>query len=1589
MIRYSFDKLRRYAVGFFSVLVFVGLGVFGFFQIVLGGSLVPPTNVDIQVPENSCVAEVHWDWVIDSRQNHEGPRGSIDFQVRRHLGVPEEFDPLGSIDSNSNDPAVVQTVVRGPETTYSYRYSDLVPLSSAHYQIATVDLNSTPAGFSASSWEGPLGEFGPSEPSAPTAPTFTWVADNTLDVSWDAEIIEGVTGFTVFRKDEADGAFQSVGVLNPGGFLLRKNEAGEVIGAAFRDVSIDSSAPHWYKVQAFHTGSGCSPSQARVSPLEQSGELFVEAIPIPPSPPRSLTATRGRPVVTLRWEYNAGFDGFFEVQWTADEDKNGIPVWSGLAPERVQGGPANFSREFANLLPNREYHFRVRAIGVNGLRSDYEIVSGETGIGTPERFTAKIASVSASGGVVRLGWRGRSEIEDGYEVKWSSSVNGPWGASTPTACTSAANITSCLHENVPLGKEYFYKVWATKGGARSDFSEIGSVDLNVSPLRGWAWANAGVSQGNRLGVGWVSLSSENPGAGGEVPYGVFVNNKTKELSGWAWSGIQCTDATRDKPCGYGWLSFNKDELSGCPDGNCVAFLDITTNGLDGWAKFLAADPTNGAWTGWVSLRTKNREINGKKDNLPYGVCFGTSDRNGASCAMDGTFDAAELADKKVKVGDVQVPAGMLSGWAWGDNIGGWMQFIGLGVGALCTSDAECSAGEICGEGGSCVPKEPVCAPPCPLGQVCGAGNQCVTRVCTPPCRLSQVCEVGNKCVPPCTPTSCPLGQVCGVSGSCVGTGGDGCVFSNNPVIDPVSRVIPFSESVVFQVNIPPGCSHDVLSWSVGRINPGADPSSPLDDVFVPDSSYGTVSQGGTYTAPAVTPPGVSTLPFIATVKVEVPGKPFSDTHDIRVGDFTPQARAQCDVSDPARPYVSVQWSGAPRVLHDVEILRASSDRGPLSPVQTQTLRDANPTGWYTDAGVALHGEYYYKVRIFNIAGRAASAGDVVTSVSRTVCESPTVAPTYVRVFTQDEKTLFVNWMDNDTRSGHTFTLERMRVTPARPAFTDAGAAVRPLSDSNLLLTWTNATNWTPYTHLIQRTKTADVATRFTKDDAFLQEFGAGKGAPSRIPDRGASPQTLSFPDNSLVEEGTTYYYRISSCSLVPLAGKYKEQARDVEPAKPVAQPDPACSLFSDTVSATTMLRAPSGFRAEVLSSSEIQLSWQDNSGNESGYEIWQSESGGGFVKLSSASASLSGLKPDTDYSYKVRAFHGTLYSEFSPTVGARTEKAAAAGFQVTVRIEGVGEGTIRTFTGAPQLCVKGVGEPTPKTCDPFEVVGSSVVLEAVPAGSVFAGWTGCNGGLDNNAIPPRCVVTGEATVVATFNPAAVLRGADKLYASVFDIVRGRLGGLSAFVRGAASPLFEGVEVSQATSLRLPRNTSQKGQFQAYDGQGFASVWNSFTSFLLKSKETLISLLSSEFPLAESAVDYERYFDEVGGALTQAVYKDEHDRTNTLWDGLAPDSVYIYRVKSCPVVGGAVGCTAWSDEAAGKTLFFVPGPQGAPVVRPTNPDGSRIPRPICTKNSFCDYSIFNTISPRNETGLQEESEQQCRVNADCANVGRSE
>jgi titin len=185
------------------------------------------------------------------------------------------------------------------------------------------------------------------------------------------------------------------------------------------------------------------------------------------------------------------------------------------------------------------------------------------------------------------------------------------------------------------------------------------------------------------------------------------------------------------------------------------------------------------------------------------------------------------------------------------------------------------------------------------------------------------------------------------------------------------------------------------------------------------------------------------------------------------------------------------------------------------------------------------------------------------------------------------------------------------VPPAAPS----GLSATAVSSNRVDLSWTdNASN----------------------ESSFVIERSTDGVSYAQIAMVGANIATYS---NTGLSASTTYHYRVRATNS---AGN---------------------SAYSSSASATTGAAvspaAPSNLALTVISSTQINLLWTDNSSNETQFLIERSLNGTSFTQIAAVSANVTnysaiGLQPNTRYYFRVRATNSAGNSGYSNTANAKT-----------------------------------------------------------------------------------------------------------------------------------------------------------------------------------------------------------------------------------------------------------------------------------------------------------------------------------------------
>jgi fibronectin type 3 domain-containing protein len=190
------------------------------------------------------------------------------------------------------------------------------------------------------------------------------------------------------------------------------------------------------------------------------------------------------------------------------------------------------------------------------------------------------------------------------------------------------------------------------------------------------------------------------------------------------------------------------------------------------------------------------------------------------------------------------------------------------------------------------------------------------------------------------------------------------------------------------------------------------------------------------------------------------------------------------------------------------------------------------------------------------------------------------------------------------------------VVPANPTNLTATGATTQRGKFSVNLAWTdNASNETGFD--IER----------SPDGVGFAQIGT------------TAANVTSYADTTAIS-GTAYYYRVAAFNAAGNSG-YSNTASVAGASGPPA--------------------APSKISATAVSASQINLKWQDNSTNETGFAIERSLDGVSFSPLNTVGTNVTayadtGLTSNTRYYYRVRSYNGAVFSAYSNTAFTTTPR---------------------------------------------------------------------------------------------------------------------------------------------------------------------------------------------------------------------------------------------------------------------------------------------------------------------------------------------
>jgi putative hemolysin len=330
---------------------------------------------------------------------------------------------------------------------------------------------------------------------------------------------------------------------------------------------------------------------------------------------------------------------------------------------------------------------------------------------------------------------------------------------------------------------------------------------------------------------------------------------------------------------------------------------------------------------------------------------------------------------------------------------------------------------------------------------------------------------------------------------------------------------------------------------------------------------------------------------------------------------------------------------------------------------------ANTTS-YSNTGLSSCTTYYYRVRAHRSGDNVYSSYSNLSNATTTGC--PLTAPSSLATSAISSSQINLSWSDNSTDetsfrierspNGSSSWVEIANVSANTTNFSNTGLAscttyyyrVRAhRSGDNVYSSYSNLSNATttgcPLTAPSSLATSALSSSQInlswsdnSTDETSFRVERSPNGSSSWVEIGNVSANTTSYSNTSL-SSCTTYYYRVRAHR----------------------SGDNVYSSYSNLSSASTTgcpLAAPSSLAASAVSSSQINLSWSDNSTDETSFRVERSPNGTSSwvevenIPANTTSYSNTGLSSCTTYYYRARAHRSgdNVYSSYSNLSSATT-----------------------------------------------------------------------------------------------------------------------------------------------------------------------------------------------------------------------------------------------------------------------------------------------------------------------------------------------
>jgi len=402
--------------------------------------------------------------------------------------------------STSPSVAIIAGNLVGSVGTDIETFTDTGLLASTTYYYKVVAFNVS--GSSSPTNEASATTFSP-PPAAPTNLAATSAGSSQINLSWmDNATTE--SGFKIYISTTNGFIPGPTNLLTTIG-----SSAGTGLTVNYPSMGLVSGVTYYYQVSASNAG-GETPA-TNVGPVVPINQVSAMTSATAPSAPTNLVAnTVTSSSVLLNWLDNANNEAGFKVERKLSTAPTYTEIASAVPPSAnpdFTGIGSTIAHTDGTVLPNTTYNYRVRAFNGGG-NSPFTNEITVTTLPNPPAAPTGLAVSTISNSQLDLSWVDNSTDETNFVIERSLDNFATMPVSITTSGFAGTGTRSFSDTGLLGGTLYYYRVKATNAGGSSAYTGIVARATLPDPPAAPTGLTATPVSSDQINLAWTDVATE-------------------------------------------------------------------------------------------------------------------------------------------------------------------------------------------------------------------------------------------------------------------------------------------------------------------------------------------------------------------------------------------------------------------------------------------------------------------------------------------------------------------------------------------------------------------------------------------------------------------------------------------------------------------------------------------------------------------------------------------------------------------------------------------------------------------------------------------------------------------------------------------------------------------------------------------------------------------------------------------------------------------------------------------------------------------------------------------------------------------------